>query len=116
MDASRSTTNSGSSRSAHRARSSSSGSVAPPAGSATAGTTAVVWVSQPPSCSSSGRREHSRSVPSMCTICSSRAEATDTGTRSDTSVSTCPPAAAKNVLSSTAAGTISVPCTGWSPG
>lgn len=95
----------------------STGSESTAAGAAT---TAVVWVVQADS-SPSAIREDSRTIPSWCTTCRYRAAVTLTGTRRATSVSsgrapTSVSAAVRKVFSSTAAGRISTPRTGWSPG
>ena len=92
-------------------------------------TTALVCVSHPMSDvpSVSTRREARVSSRSLRTTCRSWVRRAGTGVRRRTparpmpvhsfeSVRSPPRAAVNNVLRSTAAGTISVPCTGWSPG
>ncbi len=89
--------------------------------SSSAGSLAVVWVTQPrSSTSSSSRRAEIWSAPSRRVTWTSRGAERLTGVRNATSAirweSSRDPAAARRVHSNTAAGTISTPRTGCSPG
>ena len=76
---------------------------------------AVVWICHAWSSADSARREASRTESPSATTCTRRGGSIGTGTRRATSVSSRLSVAARNVLSSTAAGTISTPWIGCVP-